>query len=441
MMKKLLLSFLLTLTLSAWVNADITPLTNTALSSGEYLNNFMEPPPHAPIPLYKFEFKPEGYDEVAGYIAYSYRQSFSSNPTIYMYGFSIVVYENSPISVTKLSLNFGNAPLFFDFGNAEGNSFWGSGLGWDAINTDPYNPPLGASFDNVSNVVSFSDAIGPGHKSSWLLILSAAPLKNILDFKFDILTEGSGTFGVFRPSDGYWYIDLSGNHKFDGCGVDGCYNFGMNGDLPVAGDWNYDGVAEIGVFRPSTGKWYLDLNGNRQWDGCGVDACLTFGMDGDLPVVGDWNGDGIAQIGVFRPSTGKWYLDLNGNRQWDRCTVDGCITFGMDGDLPVVGDWNGDGIAQIGVFRPSTGKWYLDLNGNDQWNGCSVDACLIFGMDGDLPVAGDWNKDGVAEIGVFRPSTGNWYLDLNGNDQWNGCSVDACLTFGMNGDLPVARIW
>jgi hypothetical protein len=113
----------------------------------------------------------------------------------------------------------------------------------------------------------------------------------------------------------------------------------MAGDLPTPGDWNGDGITEIGVFRPSTGKWCLDMNGNGQWDGCGADGCYTFGMNGDLPVAGDWDGDGVAEIGVFRPSTGKWYLDLNGNGQWDGCTIDGCYTFGMNADLPVAGSW------------------------------------------------------------------------------------------------------
>ena len=62
-------------------------------------------------------------------------------------------------------------------------------------------------------------------------------------------------------------------------------------------------------------------------------------------------------------------------------------------------------------------------------------------MNGDLPVAGDWNNDGVAEIGVFRPGTGKWYLDQNANDQWDGSSVDGCHTFGTNGDRPVAGMW
>lgn len=59
----------------------------------------------------------------------------------------------------------------------------------------------------------------------------------------------------------------------------------------------------------------------------------------------------------------------------------------------------------------------------------------------DLLAAGDWNNDGVTEIGVFRPGTGRWYLDQNAKNQWDGCSLDGCHAFGTNGDRPVAGMW
>ena len=68
----------------------------------------------------------------------------------------------------------------------------------------------------------------------------------------------------------------------------------------------------IGVFRNCA--WFLDLNGNRYWDLPG-DVGFWLGNRGDLPVAGDWNGDGNDEVGVFR--NGVWYLDLNGNRYWD----------------------------------------------------------------------------------------------------------------------------
>jgi hypothetical protein len=152
----------------------------------------------------------------------------------------------------------------------------------------------------------------------------------------------------------------------------------------------------MGVFRPSTASWYFDLNGNGDLDSCSknkIDACAkSFGQPGDLPVVGDWTGSGKTRMGVFTPSTGQWRLDKNGNRKKDKCGQDNCIvSFGLPDDLPVVGDWDGSGKDKIGVFRPATGEWFLDLNSNGQWDGCNVDVCMgPFGQPGDLPIIGKW---------------------------------------------------
>jgi len=97
------------------------------------------------------------------------------------------------------------------------------------------------------------------------------------------------------------------------------------------------GTAKLGVFRGT--NWFLDLNGNGAWDGCGTDGCiLNWGAPGDSPVVGDWTGTGTAKLGVFR--NGDWFLDLNGNGAWDGCGTDGCIFgWGAAGDSPVAGRW------------------------------------------------------------------------------------------------------
>ena len=264
--------------------------------------------------------------------------------------------------------------------------------------------------------------------------------------------------GVFRPNTGEWFLDQSGNGQWDGCGVDTCISsFGQPGDLPVIGSWSGAGASNIGTFDPTLGTWQLDRNGNGQWDGCAVDTCITsFGQPGDLPLTREINGFNGTIIGTFQPQSivnldgknlanqGLWKFDLNGNNGLDSCSIDECAeNFGTVGDLPVVGDWNGSGTEEIGLFRPSTGEWFLDVNGNGQWDGCGVDKCLgQFGGDGDLPVVGDWDGTGEVGIGIFRPSTAEWFLDMNRNGKFDGCEVDACLgPFGAPGDLPVVGKW
>jgi hypothetical protein len=199
---------------------------------------------------------------------------------------------------------------------------------------------------------------------------------------------------------------------------------------------------KIGVFRNSTHLFYLDYNGNGTWDGAVVDRQYNFGISGDLPVSGDWNSDGRSEIGVFRNSTKMFYLDYNANGVWNGSVVDRQYNFSsISGDLPISGDWNSDGISEIGVFRNSTKLFYLDYNGNGVWNGSVVDRQYAFGLSGDLPISGDWNNNGKSEIGVYRNSTKLFYLDYNGNGVWNGSVIDRQYNFGISGDKPVSGKW
>jgi hypothetical protein len=166
------------------------------------------------------------------------------------------------------------------------------------------------------------------------------------------------TYGVYR--DGQWLLD-NGTGRWQGCNVDGdlCGGpFGAAGDQPITGNWvgstNTLREIKLGTYRPSTQRWHWD-NGDNLFNGCGsypsVDKCAgPFGLATDQAVAGDWNGNGKAQGGVFRRSTGQWFLD-NGNNVWEGCGVDLCACcFGMEGDRAAVGDWDGNGIDDIGVF-------------------------------------------------------------------------------------------
>jgi hypothetical protein len=261
--------------------------------------------------------------------------------------------------------------------------------------------------------------------------------------------------GVFRPSTGEWFLDHNGNGQWNQ-GVD-LYitSFGDSGDFPVVGSWSGNGLSNIGTFTPATGTWRLDTNGDGVLD-CAVDTCVTsFGQPGDFPVIREMGGTTGSVIGTYTPQTivkingrnkikrGGWKFDTNDNSTFDGCSIDQCDTFVTVGELPIVGDWNGTGIDELALFLPKNGTWYLDRNGNEKWDGCAKDKCLSqFGTKGDLPIVGDWDGAGKIRIGVFRPSTGMWYLDTNGNGKLDACGVDACVgPFGQPGDLPVVGRW
>src|SRR4051812_8880659 len=105
--------------------------------------------------------------------------------------------------------------------------------------------------------------------------------------------------------------------------------------------------AGVALFDAAAANWYLH---DRLAGGAVTEAPVHFGTPGSVPVLGDWDGDGVKTLGVFDPATATWYL-RNSNSAGPADVV---VRFGGQGMLPVAGDWDGDGKDGIGVFDPAS---------------------------------------------------------------------------------------
>jgi hypothetical protein len=205
----------------------------------------------------------------------------------------------------------------------------------------------------------------------------------------------------------------------------GTFDFGLNGDFPVVGDFSNSGVRTVGMVRNqrhgvSTGQesliWHL-----RQIEGPGdPDLVIEYGRPGDIPVVGDWNGDGVHSIGVVRGN--RWLLK-NSNRSGQPAYD---FVFGDPGDTPVVGDWDGSGRTGIGVVRGN--RWLL----RNSLSAGSANHDFTFGGDNGHPVTGDWDGDGVTGIGWF--DSGTWQI----RNALSAGPPDSTFSFGNGNGLPLA---
>lgn len=228
---------------------------------------------------------------------------------------------------------------------------------------------------------------------------------------------GAWTGGVFDQialyENGIWQLDLDGDRFV---GDDGSFQFGIPGDLPVAGDWNGNGFASVGVFRldgAGNGLFILDFNDDRVFTG-GVDIVARFGVSGDVPVAGNWNGLGGDEIGIFR--RGAWAIDTSGNFAWNGTAGgDEAFGYGAAGDVPVVGNWN------PGTLRDSVGVRRLDPAGNavlildrneNRSFSSSTDVIFRFGTQADRPFAGDFSGDNTDEVGVVTTAFGQETLSI-----------------------------
>lgn len=269
----------------------------------------------------------------------------------------------------------------------------------------------------------------------------------------------------FDMTEAVWSFTQTNSEGITILDTDQPIRFGMLNGIPVVGDFNGDGDDDIGVFKD--GYWMIDLNRNERWDS--DDLMVRLGEAGDRPIVGDWDGDGKDDVGIYGPiwetdreaiarehglpnpdndaptppkNIPPSYEDANagsrvmmktsfGNPRAD--VVDHVFGLGDGEEIPLAGDWNGNGIRSIGTFQ--AGVWQLDVNGDGRFDG--NDPIVTYGRSGDLPVVGDFDGNGVEEIAVYR--SGLWIIDSNGNYE-----VDAAdQTFKMGGaqDQPIVGDW
>jgi hypothetical protein len=202
---------------------------------------------------------------------------------------------------------------------------------------------------------------------------------------------------VVRDEDGgvmTWYVLRS----LDG-GVMG-RKFGFFTDIPVPGDYDGDGYWDFAVWRPTQGIFYIAHSSD------GSVHSVQFGQNGDDPrIVQDFDGDGKTDIAVTRSGGGVQTFYVLGSTAGFSARVFGSSALS---DITIRGDFDGDEVADLAVYRPSPSNTFFVQRSTD--GGLQV---MTFGdSDTDLVVQGDFDADFKTDYAVVRNRPGLpavWY--------------------------------
>ncbi|HEX6125759.1 MAG TPA: VCBS repeat-containing protein [Pyrinomonadaceae bacterium] len=198
--------------------------------------------------------------------------------------------------------------------------------------------------------------------------------------------------------------------------------FGQTDDDPtVVGDYNNDGRADVAVYRPgSPSSWFYRTAPN------GPTTQVAWGILGDFPAPGDYNGDGSNDFVVQRNNgVGQgafWRLFSGGGHD--------VVTFGLSTDLIVPGDYDGDGKTDITVVRRVTAgplEWYWLPSG-----GGSTQQAAWGLTASDRPAQGDYDGDGKTDLAIWRSSGVFWVFN-------SSTLSGSAFPWGTTGDYPIAN--
>jgi hypothetical protein len=206
-------------------------------------------------------------------------------------------------------------------------------------------------------------------------------------------------------------VDVTGNARIIPYGPDGnILAPGFMAPTAASGGLSFIGVsydageriAQVQIVSGTTRLAAGNVDGIAGIDVVAMDDFIYAEPQILSPVSADFDGDGKADIGVYRRSTGEWFI----RRSTDASLL--LVAWGSPflGDFPVFADYDGDGLTDIAVYRSSTGEWFIRH---------STDASLLLVAWGspflhDAPVPADYDGDGKVDIAVYRQDTGEWFI-------------------------------
>ena len=221
--------------------------------------------------------------------------------------------------------------------------------------------------------------------------------------------------GAFDPESAMWHLRTR-------AGDPTVFIFGAPGSIPLMGDWDGDGIDTVGTYDPTTAIVNL-RNSNTPGNS---DVEFTLGNPGDLAIAGDFDGDGTDTIAIFRPSDD--FVRVYNATGDGLGEPDATYTPAATAGALFAGDFDGDGTDTIASCDPMTGTVTINTPGG------ALDSTFAFTAPGSLAFAGDWTGDGSETVGAFESAAATMHLLFDNTDG----GADESYAWGSASWIPVA---
>ncbi|MEX0669608.1 MAG: FG-GAP-like repeat-containing protein [Pirellulales bacterium] len=207
--------------------------------------------------------------------------------------------------------------------------------------------------------------------------------------------------------------------------------------FPTVGDFNGDGRADIAVRNGTSGLWRILASSG---------ATFTASQFGTWPADvqwqnvrgGDFNGDGKTDLVGQRTSDGAWWVSTSTGSAFTTSTW-GVLRTNVAWQFPTVGDFNGDGKSDIAVRNGTSGLWRILASTGATFNSLSFGTWPA-DVQWQNARGGDFNGDGKTDLVGQRTGDGAWWVSLSTGSAfttstWGVLRTNVAWQFATVGDF------
>lgn len=241
----------------------------------------------------------------------------------------------------------------------------------------------------------------------------------------DFNANGRDDLGLFWPDDNSFYVSLSDGTRL-GAARSGQWvspnEFGNRDGQYYVGDFDGDGRSDLGFFRPGDSTFHVSTSTGSHFGGVGSGQWIapnTFGHAGGRYYVAYFNGGKKADLGFMDPTSNSYWVSLSTGSGFNAPFSGQWIapnTFGHAGGRYYTGDFTDDGTEDLGYFEPVDNSFHISMSNGQSFGNAGTGEWIApgtFGHAGGRYYVGDFNGDGNADLGFFDPGDSSFHVNLS----------------------------
>jgi hypothetical protein len=177
---------------------------------------------------------------------------------------------------------------------------------------------------------------------------------------------------------------------------------------PLGADFDGDGLADRCLVHETTGQWIIRNSSgqNRQQ----IPDGYTWGGPNYVAMAADFDGDDMADRCLVDRTSGFWHILTSSGRN-PQAIPWGWQWLGQaPGHVPLAADFDGDGLADRCLVIPDAGYWHIIFSSGKDPQGIPWGWQWLGQSAAHVPLAADFDGDGMADRCLVERSTGHWHI-------------------------------